>query len=118
MCCYFCGLLNFFSKIIIFHKYCHSVKLFGCVSPTGPSSAVGASLTADPGVMSSIPALSHTFVENAQVIITRVILLLLLISIQWVVSYKRRYVPEVLVNCLSQACSGKKVWLGELTVST
>ena len=37
------------------------------------------------------------------------------------VSYKQTYVHEVLVNCLvkvSQACPGKKVWLGEKTLPT
>ena len=37
--------------------------------------ATDASLTADPGVASSIPAQSHTFVEIANEIISRVILL-------------------------------------------
>ena len=39
-----------------------------------------ARLTADPGIASSIPALSHTFVE--------------------IVSYKRKYVHELLINPL------------------
>ena len=46
---------------------------------TGPRSAVGNvsgnSLTADPGVVSSIPARSHTFVEIDDEIISTVILL-------------------------------------------
>ena len=48
---------------------------------TGPHSAVGkclatdVSLTADPGVVSSIPARSHTFVEIDHEIISTVILL-------------------------------------------
>ena len=37
--------------------------------------ATDASLTADPGVASSIPARSHTFVENEHEIISTVILL-------------------------------------------
>ena len=37
--------------------------------------ATDASLTADPGVASSIPARSHTFVENDHEIISTVILL-------------------------------------------
>ena len=32
------------------------------------------------------------------------------------VSYKRKYVHEVLVNCLFKLAEGKKMWLGELTV--
>ena len=65
--------------------------------------ATDASLTADPGVASSIPARSHTFVEIDHEIISTV------------VSYKRKYVHEVLVNCLFKLAQ-EKVWLGELTV--
>ena len=59
-------------------------------------------LTADPGVKSSILAQSRTFGEIGHEIISTVILI-----------YKRKYVQEVLV-----ACSGKKVWLGGLTIPT
>ena len=78
--------------------------------------ATDASLTADPGVASSIPARSHTFVEIDHEIISTVILLLPL-NHSWrvVVSYKRKYVHEVLVNCLFKLAQ-EKVWLGELTV--
>ena len=59
------------------------------------------SLTADPGVASSIPARSHTFVEIDHEIIYTVILLPSADhSRRVVVSYKRKYVHEVLVNCL------------------
>ena len=34
-----------------------------------------------------------------------------------VVSYKRKYVHEVLVNCLVKVVQ-EKVWLGELTIPT
>ena len=74
--------------------------------------ATDASLTADPGVASSIPARSHTFVEIDHEIISTVILLP---SAEVVVSYKRKYVHEVLVNCLFKLAQ-EKVWLGELTV--
>ena len=47
---------------------------------TGPIAQSVASLTADPGVMSLIPAWSHTFVEIKHEIISRVILLLPLIQ--------------------------------------
>ena len=71
-----------------------------------------ASLTADPGVASSIPARSHTFVEIDHEIIS---MLPLNHSKRVVVSYKRKYVHKVLVNCLFKLAQ-EKVWLGELTV--
>ena len=54
--------------------------------------ATYASLTADPGVMSSIPARSHTFVEIDHEINSKVILLPSADSRRVVVSYKRKYV--------------------------
>ena len=63
--------------------------------------ATDACLTADPGVASLIPAWSHTFVEIDREIISTVILLPVLVhSKRVVVSYKRNYVHELLVNCL------------------
>ena len=49
----------------------------GCVAQSVTCLATDASLTADPGVASSIPAQSHTFVEIGREIISMVILLLL-----------------------------------------
>ena len=73
-------------------------------------------LTADPGVASSIPARSHTFVEIDHEIISTVILPPPLIhSRRVVVSYKRKYVHKLLVNRLFKPAQ-EKVWLGELTV--
>ena len=70
----------------------------------------------DPGVASSIPVQSHTFVEIDHEMISTVILLLPLIhSRRVVVSYKRKYVHELLVNRLFKPAQ-EKVWLGELTV--
>ena len=60
------------------------------------------SLIADPEVMSSIPAWPHTFVEIDLVIISAVILLLRLIQ-----EVLQKYVQEVVVNGLVQACPGK-----------
>ena len=78
--------------------------------------ATDASLTADPGGASSIPARSHTFMEIDHEIISTVILLPSAESFKMVVvSYKRKYVHEVLVNCLFKLAQ-EKVWLGELTV--
>ena len=68
----------------------------------------GVCLTADPGVTSSIPARSYTFVEKDHEIISTVILLLPLIhSRRVVVSYKRKYVNELLVNWLFKLAQEK-----------
>ena len=76
--------------------------------------ATDACLTADPGVASSIPVRSHTFVEIDHEMISMVILLLPLIhSRRVVVSYKRKYVHELLVNRLFKPAQ-EKVWLGEV----
>ena len=81
--------------------------LAGIVAQSVTYQATDASLTADPGVASLIPARSHTFV---------VILLPSAESFKKVfVSYKRKYVHEVLVNCLFKLAQ-EIVWLGELTV--
>ena len=78
--------------------------------------ATDACLTADPGVASLIPVQSHTFVEIDHEMISTVILLLPLIhSRRVVVSYKPKYVHELLVNRLFKPAQ-EKVWLGELTV--
>ena len=52
------------------------------------------SLTADPGVTSSIPALSNTFVEIDHEIIYMVVLLPSAESIKKCVSYKQKVVPK------------------------
>ena len=74
-------------------------------------------LTADPGVASSIPALADTFMKIDHEITSMAILLPSADSRRVVVSYKRKYVHEILVNCLS-SLPRKKVWLGKLTVLT
>ena len=53
-------------------------------------------LTADPGLQ--VPSRSHTFVEIDPEIISTAILLSSADSRRVVVSYKRKYVHEVLVN--------------------
>ena len=73
--------------------------------------ATDACLTADPGVASSIPARSHTFVVVDHEIISTVILLLPLIHSRRVVVSCAQITGQPLV----QACP-RKVWLGELTV--
>ena len=57
-------------------------------------------LAADPGVASSIQTRSETFAEIDCEIISRTFSSLLLIQKKVVVSYKRKYVHEVLVNRL------------------
>ena len=75
-------------------------------------------LTGDAGVTSLIPARSHTFVEiDHEIISMSFSFLLLNHSRRIVVSYKRKYVHEVLVNRLFKLAQ-EKVWLGELTVSS
>ena len=59
-------------------------------------------LTADPGVLSLIPALFHTFVEIDHEIISTVIVLK-----KVVVRYKRKYMHKVLVNCLVKLAQEK-----------
>ena len=74
-------------------------------------------LTTDPGVMSLIPARSHTLAEIDHEIISMAILLPSPDSRRVVVSYKRKYVQEVLVNRLVKLAQ-EKMWLGELTFLT
>ena len=74
--------------------------------------ATDACLTADPGVESSIPAWSLTFLEIDHEIISTVIVLP---SWRVGVSYKQKYAHELLVNRLFKPAQ-EKVWLGELTV--
>ena len=98
------------------HLCINPIHMPGRVAQSVTCLATDACLTADPGVASSIPLRSHTFVEIDHEMISTVILLLPLIhSRRVVVSYKRKYVHELLVNCLFKPAQ-EKVWLGELTV--
>ena len=72
------------SRVMDFHflflfglskSYVTNICLPGCVAQSVTCLATDASLTADPGVPSSIPAWSHTFVETDLEIISTVILL-------------------------------------------
>ena len=65
-------------------------------------------LTADPGVARSILALFHTFVEIDHEIIS-VAILPSANSRRVVVSYNRKYVHEVLVNCIVKLAQEKSV---------
>ena len=94
----------------------NATQVPGRVAQSVTCLATDACLTADPGVASSIPVRSHTFVEIDHEMISTVILLLPLIhSRRVVVSYKRKYVHELLVNRLFKPAQ-EKVWLGELTI--
>ena len=64
-------------------------------------------LTADPGVGSLIPARSNTFAEIDHEIISTAILHPSTDSRRVVVSYKRKCVHEVLVNCLVKLAQEK-----------
>ena len=66
-------------------------------------------LAADPGVPSFILARSHTSGETDLKIISTAILLPSADSRRIVVSYKRKYVHEVLVNCLVKLTQEKIV---------
>ena len=65
-------------------------------------------LAADPGVASSIPAQSQTFMEIDHEIISMVILLPPTDPRKVVVSCKRKYVHKVLLNCLVKLVQEKK----------
>ena len=72
--------------------------------------ATDASLTADPGVASLIPARPHTLVEiDYEIISTSFSSLPLNHSRRIVVSYKQKYAHEVLVNCLFKLAQEKSV---------
>ena len=65
---------------------------------------------------SAIPVRSHTFVEiDHEIFLRSFSSLPLIYSRRVVVSYKRKYVHELLVNRLFKPAQ-EKVWLGELTV--
>ena len=77
----------------------------------------GTCLTADPWVASLIPARPYTFLEIDHEIISTAIFLPSADSRRVVVSYKPKYVHEVLVNHFVKFAQ-EKVWLSELTVPT
>ena len=73
--------------------------------------ATDACLTADPGVVSSIPARSHTFVEIDHEIISTVILLSSADSFKKGCCQLQAKVHKLLVNRLFKPAQ-EKVWLG------
>ena len=93
--------LHFWSENL-FHKPGRVAQSVTCL-------VTDAKLTADPGVASSIPARSHTFVEIDHEIISTVILLPSAESfMKVVVSYKRKC-ARLLVNCLFKLAQEKSV---------
>ena len=66
-----------------------------------------ACLTADPGVVSSIPARSHTFVKIDHEIMSTVLLLPSADSRRVIISYRCKYVHELLVNHLVKLAQEK-----------
>ena len=91
-------MLNLADYIILIASHLFSVSLKTC-------------LTADPVLASSIPARSHTFVEIYHEIIFTAILLPSPDPRRVVASYKRKYVHEVLINCLVKLAQEKKCGL-------
>ena len=79
------------------------IHILGGVAQSITCLVTDASLTADPGDAGSNPVWSHTFVEIDHEIISTDISSLPLNHLgRVVVSYKRKYVHEELVNCLSK----------------
>ena len=70
----------------------------GCIAQWVTCLTTDKYLTADQGVLSSIPARSHTSVEIDHEIISTAIFLPSADTRRVVVNYKRKYVHEVLVN--------------------
>ena len=118
-CCKFNQLFDFLSLFIlnIKNEYIYYMYFFtGPRSTVDNVSAIDASLTPDPRVVSLMLAKSHTFVEiDHEIISTAILIPSAEHSRRVVVSYKRKYEHEVLVNCLSKLAQ-EKVWLGELTI--
>ena len=86
-------------------------RSLGRVAQSVTCLATDASLTADPGVAGSIPAQFHTSVEIVKYFLRSFSSFPLNHSRRIVVSYKRKCVQEVLVNCLFKLAQ-EKVWLG------
>ena len=101
---------------VILHNYL-SLCYLSQLSFTGPHSAVSNVPDCRSRGPQFDPARSHTFMMIDHEMISTAILLPSADSRMVVVSYKRKYVHEVLVNCLVKLAQ-EKVWLGELIVPT
>ena len=107
---------NLNSGLALISLSCLIFCILGGVVQSVTCLATDVCLTADRRVGSSIPAPSHTFVEiDHKIISTSLSSLLLKHSRRVFVSYKGKYVQEVLVNGLFKLAQ-EKVWIGELTV--
>ena len=103
---------KFVYHIIIYHF--HPGR--GRVAQSVTCLATDACLNADPGVTSSIPDWSQTFMEIDHEKISMVILLPSADSFkEGCCQLKAKYVHELLVNRLFKPAQ-EKVWLGEMTV--
>ena len=91
------------------HFFSQRKNLPGRVVQSVTCLATDASLTADPGITSSIPARSHTLCEIDREILPTVILLHPLIQYELFVSYKQKYVRQVLLNHLVKLAEEKSV---------
>ena len=90
--------------------------MLGHIAQSVACLATDASLTADPGVASSIPARSHTFVEIDHEIISKVILIPTAESLKkGCCQLQAKGCAKVQVNCLFKLAQEKE-WFGELTV--
>ena len=76
-----------------------------------------ACLTVDPRVVSKISARSHSFMEIDHEIISTAILLPSTDSRRVVVSYKQKYVHELLVKRLVKLAQEKKCGLVSMTIA-
>ena len=86
---------------VLLSTFNNCIFLSSCVAQSVTCLATAACLNADQGVVSSIPARSHTFVEIDHEIISTVSLLPSADSSRRVVvSYKRKNMHELLVNRL------------------
>ena len=91
------------------HDLVISKSMLGHVAESVMFLTLDTCLTADPGVASSNLARSHLFVEIDRKIISAAILLPFAYSSRVVVSYKRKFVHKVLVNCLFKLAQEKSV---------
>ena len=97
-------------------EFDNGLYLSGRVAQSKTCLTIDVPLTTDPGVASSIPAMSHTFVETDHKIISTVNILPSADSFKkGCCQFQTKYVHELLVNHLFNLVQ-EKMWLGELTV--
>ena len=92
-------------------------EILGRVAQSVTCLATDASLAADQGVVSLIPTWYHTFIEIDHEIISTAILIPSADLRRVAVSYKRRYVHELMVTHLVKLAQ-EEVWLVEQTIPT